>query len=195
VLARSTIQTSSGKRVDPFAPSPDDVEIEDIARALANQCRFGGHCSAFYSVAQHSCLAADLVSRLDDDPETVLWALLHDAAEAYLGDLPGPIKRHSELGRLYHEAEIRIQETICRRFELGVDQPRHVREVDGALLAAERRELMVEAWEWPELGDVSPADVSIDPWPPERARAEFLHRFEELTRRRRTSSEATVGPG
>lgn len=174
------IQTVSGRRVNPFALTTTDVDIEDIAQALANQCRFGGHCRRFYSVAQHSCLVADLVHAHGGDATARLWALLHDAPEAYLSDLPHPLKHFSEFGRLYREAEDKLQKVISERFGLPEDPPPTLREVDRALLAAERLTLMADTWEWPELRGVEPADVVIDPWPPKRAGGEFLRRYQAL---------------
>jgi uncharacterized protein len=174
------IQTVSGRRVNPFALTTADIDINDIAQALANQCRFGGHCRRFYSVGQHSCLVADLIHDQDGDPTARLWALLHDAPEAYLSDLPHPLKHFSEFGRLYREAEDKLQQAICERFALPAEPPAALREADRALLAAERLTLMADAWEWPELRDVEPADLEIDPWPPERALQEFLNRYHEL---------------
>ena len=172
------IQTVSGRRINPFAPEPAAIDIGDIAHALANQCRFGGHCRSFYSVAQHSCLVHDVAASRGAAPEAALWALLHDAAEAYLGDVPHPVKHASELGRAYREAEARLQEAICRRFGLSLSAPAIVAEVDRALLAAERQALMVDAWEWPELEGVAAADVAIEPWPPGQGASEFLERYE-----------------
>lgn len=88
------IQTVSGRRINPFAPVPELIELDDIAQALANQCRFGGHCRSFYSVAQHSCLLSDLLAAREAEPVGLLSALLHDAPEAYLVDLPHPLNRH-----------------------------------------------------------------------------------------------------
>jgi hypothetical protein len=178
------IQTVSGRRVNPFALSASDLDIDDIAQALANQCRFGGHCRRFYSVAQHSCLVADLVREKDGDATAVLWALLHDAPEAYLSDLPHPLKHFSEFGRLYRDAEDKLQQTIIEHFELPHEPPTALREADRALLAAERQTLMADTWEWPELQGVEPANITIDPWPPERAAHEFLRRYEELRQER-----------
>lgn len=175
------IQTVSGRRVDPFSLAVEDIEVGDIAQALANQCRFGGHCRRFYSVAQHSCLVSDLVRERGGDAAAALWALLHDAPEAYLSDLPHPLKHFSELGRLYREAEERLQRAITERFELPSDPPPALREADRALLAAERRALMVESWDWPELEGVAAAEVEIAPWTPERSAREFLTRYERLT--------------
>jgi uncharacterized protein len=176
------IQTVSGRRVNPFALAEADIDIEDIARSLSNQCRFGGHCRRFYSVAQHSCLVADLVRDEGGDATAGLSALLHDAPEAYLSDLPHPLKHFSELGRLYREAERKLQQTISEHFGLPVAPAAIVRDVDRALLAAERLTLMADAWEWPELRGVKPADVLVDPWSPEQAAQEFLRRYRELRR-------------
>jgi len=174
------IQTVSGRRFNPLEPDPDEVDIGDIARALSNQCRFGGNARTFYSVAQHSCLVADLVAEHGADVETQLWALLHDASEAYLVDLPHPLKHRSELGRLYAAAEDGLQAAIVDHFCLPPDPPRVIKQVDRSLLATERRAVASEAWHWPELDGFEPLDLEIDPWLPERAHDEFVARYERL---------------
>ncbi len=75
------IQTLTGRRVNPLDAAPEDIDPEDIAGALANICRFGGHCNAFYSVAQHSVIVCDLLAERGATPDELLAALLHDAAE------------------------------------------------------------------------------------------------------------------
>lgn len=75
--------TFTGRRIDTLAPDPCEIEIDDIAHSLAQQCRFLGHTDGFYSVAQHSVLVSGFVPDRD-----ALWGLLHDAAEAYVCDLP-----------------------------------------------------------------------------------------------------------
>ena len=112
--------------------------------------------------------------------EDALWALLHDASEAYLVDLPHPIKHRSELGRLYAEAEAPLQDAILERFGLPREAPALVKPLDRALLATERREVAEEAWHWPELEGFEPLDLEIEPWLPDRAHDEFLARFERL---------------
>ncbi len=180
------IQTFSGRRVNPFAPDPSQIVIDDIAHALANQCRFGGHCRSFYSVAQHSCLLADLAAAEDSDEADQLWALLHDAAEAYLVDLPHPLKHRSELGERFREIEEPLQRIIMERFGLPPLPPTHLKEIDRALLAAEKAALLPPAWEWPELEGVEAVAIEIDPWPPARAAQELRARFADLDSRRRT---------
>src|SRR5512132_670129 len=112
------LQTVSGRWVNPFDPDPAQLDAGDIAQALSNQCRFGGHCRSFYSVAQHSCLLSDLLDAREAEPPALLSALLHDAPEAYLVDLPHPLKHRSELGAIYRETESRLHEAICGRFAL-----------------------------------------------------------------------------
>src|SRR4051794_15527189 len=81
------ITTFSRRQFWPLDPHSDEIHIEDIAHSLSQQCRFGGHSRSFYSVAQHSCLVSALCKAND-----ALWGLLHDASEAYLGDIPRPLK-------------------------------------------------------------------------------------------------------
>src|SRR5215218_7185183 len=94
------IQTLSGRRVNPLEPSPDDIDPADIARALANLCRFGGHSRAFYSVAQHSVIVCDLLEQRDATPDEMMAALLHDAAEAW-----EPARADTEFGRRYERLD------------------------------------------------------------------------------------------
>jgi 5'-nucleotidase len=174
------IQTVSGRRFNPLEPDPDEVDIGDIARALSNQCRFGGNSRTYYSVGQHSCLVSDLVAERGGDLDAQLWALLHDASEAYLVDLPHPLKHRSELGRLYAAAEDDLQAAILQHFDLPAEPPPLIKQVDRALLATERRAVASEAWHWPELDGFEPLELDIDPWLPERAYEEFLARYERL---------------
>ena len=112
------IQTLSGRRVNPLDAAPEDIDPADIARALSNLCRFGGHSKAFYSVAQHSAIVCDLLEERGATPDELMAALLHDAAEAYLGDLPHPLKHRSELGAAFRVAEKRLEAVIAERFAL-----------------------------------------------------------------------------
>ena len=110
----------------------------------------------------------------------MLWALLHDASEAYLVDLPHPLKHRTPLGELYREVEQRLQRTICERFDLPFEPPVALKAVDRSVLATERRELLGVAWHWPELEGVEPVELELAPWDPPRAEAEFLARLESL---------------
>jgi 5'-deoxynucleotidase YfbR-like HD superfamily hydrolase len=173
------LQTVSGRWLNPFDPDPGQIDIGDIARALSNQCRFGGHCRAFYSVAQHSVLVSELVERRGGDTEDVFAALMHDAGEAYLGDMPHPIKHRSPLGAAFREAEKHLERAIRERFGIRADVA-GLKPADRALLATERRALSAETWHWPELDGVEPLEMELRAWSPEEAERAFMSRYAEL---------------
>jgi hypothetical protein len=177
------LQTVSGRWVNPFDPDPDQIHIGDIARALANLCRFGGHSRVFYSVAQHCVIVSEHVEQRVAAAEDSLAALMHDATEAYLGDLPHPIKHRSDLGEAFRAAEDHLEEAIRDRFRLKADVA-EIKRVDRALLAAERRAFSAETWHWPELEGVEPLDVALTAWPPDEAARAFERRYAELDARR-----------
>lgn len=169
------IVTASGKRFWPLAAEPEDVCIEDIAHALANVCRFAGHCSVFYSVAQHSIHVSHLVPA-----EDALAGLLHDATEAYIGDMCRPLKA---LMPEYQEAEQRLWNVIADRFGLNRVMPLMVKAADDIALATERRDLVVKPFnhEWSFIPKgIAPDDVRIVPIQPGLAREAFLARFSYL---------------
>ena len=90
------ITTLSGDAIDIFAPIGDIIKVinlRDIARALSNQCRYNGQVVRYYSVAQHSVLVSRILGKADYGIEVRLAGLLHDSAEAYLGDIVGPLKK------------------------------------------------------------------------------------------------------
>jgi uncharacterized protein len=178
------LQTVSGRRVNPFAPDPSQFDVADIALALANLCRFGGHCRPFYSVAQHSVIVSELVQERGGDAEAAFAALMHDAAEAYLGDMPHPIKHRSPLGEMFKEAEDRLEAALREHFAIRAGVP-EIKRVDRALLATERRALTAVSWDWPELEGVEPLELDLVAWSAEASEAAFLQRFAELDDARR----------
>ena len=182
-MADGSIQTVSGRWLDPLDPDVESIDVGDIAQALANQCRFGGHCRVFYSVAQHSAIASDLCLERGGSADAALTALLHDAGEAYLVDLPHPLKHRSELGVPFKRAEARLEEAIRTRFYLSPAGP-ELKRIDRALLATERQAFTATGDPWPELEGFEPLEMAIEPWDPPRARREFLDRFERLRAQR-----------
>jgi uncharacterized protein len=178
------LQTVSGRWVNPFEPDPAQLDVGDIARALANQCRFGGHSRSFYSVAQHSVIVSELVEERGGDVEDVFAALMHDATEAYLGDMPHPIKHRSPLGAAFKAAEDNLERVIRDRFRIKSDVP-EIKRADRALLATERRAFSAESWDWPELEGVEPLDLDLTAWSPDEAAQAFARRYAELDSRRR----------
>lgn len=168
------IQTHSGRRFNPIKPNPDAIVIQDIAHALSMQCRFSGHCREFYSVAQHSVLVSHICDHKD-----ALWGLMHDATEAYLVDVPRPLKRSGKL-QGYIEIEAVMQEAVCRRFALPFQEPPSVKTADTQLLATEARDLMSPLhsdWQQP----VEPLPFKIEAWSHDKAKDMFMKRFFELT--------------
>ncbi|HVY97634.1 MAG TPA: hypothetical protein VHA54_11800 [Solirubrobacterales bacterium] len=178
------IHTVSGRWLNPLAPDVESIDIGDIAQALSNQCRFGGHCRVFYSVAQHCALVADVCRERGGSAEAAMTALMHDAGEAYLVDLPHPLKHRTELGPPYKLAEAQVEKAIRERFGLAPAGP-ELKRIDRALLATERQAFAATGDPWPELEGFEPLAIEIDPWPPERARNEFLARFQRLDAERR----------
>ena len=184
------LQTVSGRFVNPFDPDPEQLDPGDIARALANICRFGGHCRPFYSVAQHSVIVSELVEQRGGDVEDVFAALMHDAAEAYLGDMPHPIKHRSPLGVAFKAAVGHLESVLRTRFSIKADVP-EIKRIDRALLATERRSVSGESWDWPELEGVEALDIELVAWPPDDAERAFTARFAELQARRRPGGAGT----
>ena len=169
------IQTASGEYVAPLDPWSFTPRIDDIAHALSMQCRFSGHTRWHYSVCQHSVLVADLCPIEDK-----LWGLLHDASEAYLVDVPRPLKHDPGFGAVYRVAEQAMQNRICHQFGLPLVEPESVRDADLVLLETERRDLMPAGPGWLLTASVVPLVSRIRPWSPEQARDEFLACFEGL---------------
>lgn len=178
-MAARYFRTYTGKQVHPLSPAPEEIAIEDIARSLSQMCRFLGHIGVFYSVGQHSVLVSQLVP-----PQDALWGLLHDASEAYLCDLPAPIKREPEM-RIYRDAEDRLMRAICQRFGLRPEMPLSVKAADRVLLATEFRDVVEIGdlnWIRTECGVTPVLNYSITPWPPAVAEETFLARFAELAK-------------
>lgn len=165
--------TYTGRRVYPLDMRDEDIVIEDIAHALAHQCRFAGHVRTFWSVAQHSVLVSQHCDR-----EDAFWGLLHDASEAYLCDLPRPLKHSASLAG-YRDLEASVQARVCRRFGLPLAQPASVTGADRLVCYAEMRELMrlPDDYQVPESRVLIPAR-----WKPREAEARFLMVFGRLMR-------------
>ena len=171
------IQTYRGERFYPFDPREEEIHIEDIVHALALTCRFNGHCRVFYSVAEHSVRVSQLCP-----PGQELAGLLHDAAEAYLADIPRPVKWGPGM-EAYRRTETALQAAINHRFGLPGAIPKAVRASDDLLLATEARDLMgvqERGIYWTSLADVQPLPERIEPWSWQEAEQRFLGEFREL---------------
>lgn len=206
-------QTYTGKKFFPTKPSTDDVDIIDIARALSMQCRFNGHVTRFYSVAEHSVLVSRIVEDNysiaakgrwpydRDDPwgrracaNICLKALLHDASEAYLGDMVRPLKMLPELAA-FRAIDADVQLVIEACFVDAVPEWAEdiIKQADNDILGSEAEWLLVDGPhpDWAKTtstGRLTPADPKLRPQmltecPPKEAERLFHARFDELTRR------------
>ena len=167
-----TIMLASGRRFDLLNPVANEFDIEDIAHGLAHVCRYAGQCRTFYSVAEHSLLVSETVD------EHAFEALLHDAAEAFIGDITRPLK---QLLPDYKAIEAEIESAISERFELSMAAKRTIKEADLRVLAAEQMQIMAPGCaDWASEAGINPADITVRGLLPSQAKAEFLHRFREL---------------
>jgi len=133
-----TIRTRSGLYVNPLNLQPSDIRLSDMAYALAHVNRYGGHTIAPYSVAEHSLYVAAQLDRQFHCSELTLLGLLHDAPEAYLGDIVAPLKRTGAFEE-YREAEFTAEMAIAEAFECWGNDTHHryVKDVDHGILAWE----------------------------------------------------------
>lgn len=169
------IITYSGRKVYPLSITIDKICLHDIAHALANKCRFAGHTKRFYSVAEHCILMAE-----NDLPGPAVWRLFHDAAEAYLPDLPSPIK--SRFPALV-SAEHNITQLIRKKFklpELTTKIHGLIKQGDLAIRYWEGKELMVNHpdAEWFPRKAIPKIDIKC--WLPEEAEQRFIGKACEL---------------
>lgn len=165
-----TILLQSGHYFDLLDPHSSLFTIEDIAHGLANTCRFAGQCRGFYSVAEHAIHVSRLVPA-----ELALPALLHDAAEAFIGDVTRPLKT---LLPEYKAIERNIQSAIELRFRVTDCDHAEIKKADLQLLAAEQAELMPPHDDcWPVLAGVEQIKLDFRMWTPGAARQHFMARY------------------
>lgn len=191
------LRLSTGRRIDLARPRVEDISIRDISRGLSNVCRYAGQIpsSMFYSVAQHSVLVSDLCMR-----PCAKHGLLHDASEAYIGDVTRNLK-HSDYMVGYRMIELVLQTTIESRFKIDMTDSihRHVKAIDD-LVACYERIVIIEQQEWrPEfdlarlvregfvkhsafemMAFVGGLPETFTPLPPREAEEQFLDRFISL---------------
>jgi len=161
------IETYSGKKFHYLEPKADEIDIVDIAHALSLTCRFGGHCKMLYSVADHSVRVAELCK-----PYSKLSALLHDAHEAYVPDIPSSIKADLPDVR---ELNFTIEEAIMSKFTDFLGDWDEIRYMDEVMLASEARDLMPNVKDWRELPP--PIEHTIVPRTAGRSESAFLKAF------------------
>ena len=176
MILAPTIQMSNGGYFhldDPRASDP--FTVKEIAHALSNICRFVGHCREFYSVAQHSVLVSKLVPR-----EFAMHGLFHDAAEAFIGDFPSPLKHYlgdTLLSNIEEAAEEEIHRRLYSEYKRNFPA---VKDADLRALSTEKRDLMPPNSPW-SVEATHPADERpVIAVPAEFARILFMERYIEL---------------
>lgn len=172
---KGCINTYSGLWIRPLDPRPEEIDILDICHALSNQCRFTGHVSKFYSVAEHSCRVHDIVP-----DEFKLDAILHDASEYVLMDLARPVKEQDEM-ELFRKAEDKLMHLIAEKYGFRYPLPGEVKAADRILLITEVRDLMnPHAFEAGDLNGYKPLSEQIRPWSPVEAKTAMIDRLIKL---------------
>jgi uncharacterized protein len=199
---KAIMETSSGKMINILDPLRSDIDIKDIAHSLANQCRYGGHCRKFLSVAEHSVKVARAVEEewfgtlpeyygLETDPleyKAILMALLHDASEAYLVDIPTPIKA---VLADYKEIENNLMNEIFSAFGIDIlarfnDMPEYIHWGDKYMLFQEAYDAVPsKGLTWNSYRDMChgkyPKEFKPRYWKPRKAKRIFLREFRRLT--------------
>ena len=185
------IQTWSGGKFDLIDPTPKMIDIMDIAKSLSKQCRFNGHTTSFYSVAQHSVeLLKYHLSENEEEYEIIrkgdadvygflqkaMTVLLHDASEAYIGDMTSPLKT---LMPEFKEPENKIDAVIATKFNTIYPHPPWLKTLDTRILLDERVSVMTHTLEDWKL-DVEPLGIHITPWPVGKAYSGFINYFYHL---------------
>jgi 5'-deoxynucleotidase YfbR-like HD superfamily hydrolase len=188
---RHVIDTASGVRLDLDDPRPEDIRIEDVAGGLSKVCRFGAQTLEYYSVAQHALLVLRLVVDAGH-PELALVALHHDSHEAYLCDIPSPLKRkisaiNNAYKRVCDEVDLAIAEALGFEWpEAGSPEQRVIKQADRQALLMEAVRLLHDSGEAMRrdlgLGEVELRDLAPleDPLLPAEAQRQFLRAHEEL---------------
>ena len=179
--SKAWIVTYTGLLFYHLAPTPEMISIKDIAHSLSQTCRWTGHSKFHYSVAQHSFYCSYLVTS-----DLALAALMHDSAEAYIGDMNRPLKHYTPAGASYMKVEEMIERVIFKKFGLSYPLPEEVKIADTQMLYTERDQIMnlgTHVYEPRKWGyDETRADIQIVKWTPRHAEKMFLSRFESLNK-------------
>lgn len=169
----NTIKVSAGHYVDLGNPDPSTIEVKSIAAALSKVCRFGGHCPQFYSVAEHCVHATVLACREGYVGDALVAVFLHDAAEAYIGDMVKPLKITMPQ---YGEVEQRIEAAIEVAFRVDFAKWMQViKRFDRAMLKAEKVTMWPEDTEkWAGFSEIEDREIALHFWEPSEAEMQFL---------------------
>ena len=154
------IETFTGKKFYPLEPDKDLIDIEDIAHALSFICRFNGHAPIFYSVAEHSLYCLYIARELNLDKITQLQCLMHDASEAYISDIPRPIKKYLPK---YKDYENKLLDFIFEKYKIPKKMPAIVKEIDTRMLKTECVQLFKPKNNWASLDEIKEYSIKLKP--------------------------------
>lgn len=171
----SFLTTISGRKVDYENPDPNEIYIEDIAHGLAHTCRYAGQVPYHYSVAQHSLLVAQLVWMMSGSEVAALGGLMHDASEAYIVDIPAPLK-HLECMAGYRAVEERLMRVISEKYRFWAGSP-IVHIADKMAYKMERDGIFHHKDVDKEKVKVMKAEFLHGPWDPGFAKMKFMDAF------------------
>ncbi len=173
IIKNNSITMSNGNDFVFNNPDSADYSIEVIAQSLSKICRFGGHCNEFYSVAQHSVSVSDLVP-----DELKMEALLHDAAEAFVGDMPTPLK---QMLPEYKAIELEIEKSIRQKYGLPEEMNPLIKEADIKMFVTECRDLMESSCALKSFTDIEPDEKTILTLTPIQSYYYFMARYRNLS--------------
>ena len=182
------IETYTGKKFHLLDPQPDEIDIEDIAHALSNQCRYTGHTRRFFSVAEHSIHVSLLSYNFK------LAGLMHDASEAYLSDISRPVKQLTPVGPPYYQVEDKMMTAIANKYGFEWPLPKEVKTADNIMLFTEKDQLMTSlSWSDDKSTEDARSEAILDYAetrlignPPETVKRMFLDRFYEVSNSRKS---------
>lgn len=174
-------ETQTGRQFFILDPRPEDVRVEDVAQALGHKARFGGFYDEhvnFYSVAEHCLLMTEYaLKKRGASPHEALRVLLHDASEAYTGDMLAPVKR-SIPG--FKEIEDRVERVVMPALGVPPGKCDLARELDERICVTERQQALKPSGNYWRNDNVEPLDVVLRFWGPNKARDIFLLTYYEL---------------
>ncbi len=181
-MEKSIIVTYLGEVITLLDIGNAKINLEDIAHGLSYTCRFAGQCKDFYSVARHSINSLRVAEHFGYNDELKLYTLLHDASEAYICDIPSPLKK---LLPAYKKYENDFQTNIYKTFglpEITDDKKKLVKEIDNIMFSKEWKVLMDSSFEDKNTGLLIP-NLIFSSKNMEEVEKEFLIEAKKLIKR------------
>lgn len=173
-------ETYTGAQFYLLDPRMDEVLFDDIAHSLSHQCRYTGHCLQWYSVAEHCCLLADYTRDvLKLGPREQYWALMHDASEAYTGDISRPLK-YGIPG--LKDSLNHIEVAVFKALDMPHPEPRWLKQIDARMIVDERAQNMVDSGNDWNHDKFEPLGIKLKYWEPVKAKVEFIKRHNRLVK-------------